>query len=422
MTVSELASGIKSTLEREFSSVWVEGELIAVNLHSSGHWYMTISDGDAKLKLVCWKATTARISFRPERGMSVRIRGKVTMWPVSGDMQISISSMEPSGEGALAVAFEQIRSRLEREGLFDVELKRRLPNFPRRVGIITSASGAAYHDVIHVLSRRAASVSTLLIPAKVQGEGSADEIRLAIENANIYNESRACTQPIDVLIVGRGGGSPEDLWAFNDELLARAIRASNIPVISAVGHEIDWTICDMVADVRAATPSAAAEIVAGREEDIVAGLRACEARIYQIMEYRMLETRSSIAEMDGRLRLSFAGIFRSLEMRFSNAAGRLTPANLAAKVRAAEARVDSLSQRNVTAKDRIMTASNESLARLAGKLDALSPLSVLGRGFSLTQKADGTIIRSSDDVSKGDRLNIRLASGKLEAEVLSVEP
>ncbi|MBK7934815.1 MAG: exodeoxyribonuclease VII large subunit [Acidobacteria bacterium] len=241
MSVSELSAGIKSELERRFAAVWVEGELIGFTAAASGHWYMTLSDGDAKLKTVCWKSTAARMQFRPQTGMSVRVRGKVTHYAPSGETQLTVTSMEPSGAGALAIAFEQIRSKLEREGLFDVSLKRPIPFFPRKIGIITSPNGAAYHDIIHVLSRRAASISSLLIPTRVQGEGSADEIRNAIETANTFNLTLPLAERMDVLVVGRGGGAAEDLWAFNDENLARALRASDIPVISAVGHEPDIT-------------------------------------------------------------------------------------------------------------------------------------------------------------------------------------
>ena len=421
MSVSELSAGIKGELERRFSAVWVEGELIGFTAAASGHWYMTLSDGDAKLKTVCWRSTAARIQFRPQTGMSVRVRGKVTHYGPTGETQLSVTSMEPSGAGSLAIAYEQIRSKLEREGLFDAGLKRPIPFFPRKIGIITSPNGAAYHDIIHVLSRRAASISSLLIPTRVQGEGSADEIRNAVQTANAFNLTLPLKDRMDVLIVGRGGGAAEDLWAFNDEDLARALRASEIPVISAVGHEPDTTISDLVADLRAATPSAAAELVAGREEDIVYGLRLTEARLTEKLDRMMLEARTELRDLQHRLRDEFSGKYSALVQRYTGVSSRLTPATLSAKVAAGEASVAKLLQRQVTAERQFLTAKNEYVERQMAKLNALSPLNVLSRGFSVTQLADGHIVRDAADVVPGDKLKIRLANGKLNAEVLSSE-
>jgi exodeoxyribonuclease VII large subunit len=265
-TVSELNAQVRASVERQFASVWVEGEVVDFKQFSSGHWYFNLNDGSAQLKCVCWKGTNFKIRFRPQNGITVRVRGRLTFWEQKGELKLTVDSLEPSGEGALRAAFEQIKAALDAEGLFAPELKRPLPFFPQRIGVVTSRSGAAYHDIVNVLTRRARSVSIVFAAAQVQGEGAADSIRRALAALNRYNASLDVCDRIDVLIVGRGGGSAEDLWAFNDERLARAIRASSIPVISAVGHEIDWTICDLIADERAATPSAAAEMVAAREE------------------------------------------------------------------------------------------------------------------------------------------------------------
>lgn len=421
MSVSELSNSVRLELERRFAAVWVEGELIGFTAAASGHWYMTLSDGDAKLKTVCWKSTAARINFRPQTGMTVRVRGKVTHYGPTGETQLTVTSMQPSGEGALAIAFEQIRSKLEREGLFDVSLKRPIPFFPRKIGIITSPNGAAYHDIIHVLSRRAASIGSLLLPTRVQGEGSADEIRQAVETANIFNLSLPVADRIDVLIVGRGGGAAEDLWAFNDENLARALRASDIPVISAVGHEVDVTIADLVADLRAATPSAAAEIVAQREDDILSGLRAREEQLTRMLDYLMLESCSEMRDLQQRLQTGFAEKYGSALSLFANISSRLSPKTLAAKVAASETKLLALVQRQMTAERQFVTAKNEFVERQMAKLNALSPLNVLNRGFSLTQFDDGRIIRDASDAKPGDKLKIRLANGKLNAEVLSAE-
>ena len=421
MSVSELTNGIRLELERRFAAVWVEGELIGFTAAASGHWYMTLSDGDAKLKTVCWRSTAARITFRPQTGMTIRVRGKVTHYGPTGETQLTVTSMQPSGEGALAIAFEQIRSKLEREGLFDPSLKRPIPFFPRKIGIITSPNGAAYHDIIHVLSRRAASISSLLLPTRVQGEGAADEIRNAVETANAFNLTLPLKDRMDVLIVGRGGGAAEDLWAFNDENLARALRASEIPVISAVGHEIDVTMADLVADLRAATPSAAAELVAGREEDIANGLRNRELQLTRMLAQLMFETNVEFRDLERRLRVGFAGKYDAAVSLFENLSSRLTPATLTAKVATGEARLSALIQRQVTAEKQFLTAKNEHVERQMAKLHALSPLNVLNRGFSVTQTADGRILRDAADVNPGDKLKIRLANGKLNAEVLSAE-
>lgn len=421
LTVSELNAEIRGLLEREFASVWVEGEIVNFTAAASGHWYFNLNDGTSQLKAVCWKGSNYRIRFRPQNGLSVRVRGKISFYAARGETQLVVESLEPAGEGALRAAFEQIKAKLEREGLFAPELKRPLPFFPRRIGVVTSPTGAAYHDIHNVLTRRAGSVSILLVPTLVQGESAADRIREAVINVNAYNRSLPVAERIDALIVGRGGGSAEDLWAFNDELLARTIRESEIPVISAVGHEIDWTIADMVADVRAATPSAAAEMVAGREEDIVRGLIANEEKLVRIMDYFVLEGSSHLRDMTARLRESFVQRYRIAADAFSRVASRLSPQTLTAKAAAAENRLSALHQRQITAIEKLLKAKNEAMMLGIAKLDALSPLAVLTRGFSITQSADGRIIRDASSVKIGDKLKIRLEKGKLDAEVTGAE-
>ncbi len=421
LTVSELNTEIRGLLEREFASVWVEGEIVNFTAAASGHWYFNLNDGTSQLKAVCWKGSNYRIRFRPQNGLSVRVRGKISFYAARGETQLVVESLEPAGEGALRAAFEQIKAKLEREGLFAPELKRPLPFFPRRIGVVTSPTGAAYHDIHNVLTRRAGSVSILLVPTLVQGESAADRIREAVINVNDYNRSLPAAERIDTLIVGRGGGSAEDLWAFNDELLARTIRESEIPVISAVGHEIDWTIADMVADVRAATPSAAAEMVAGREEDIVRGLIANEEKLVRIMDYFVLEGSSHLRDMTARLRESFVQRYRIAADAYSRVASRLSPQALAAKAAAAENRLSAVHQRQITAIEKLLKAKNEAMMLGIAKLDALSPLAVLTRGFSITQSADGRIIRDASTVNIGDKLKIRLEKGKLDAEVTGAE-
>jgi exodeoxyribonuclease VII large subunit len=421
MTVSELNAEVRSAVERQFANVWVEGEVVNFMRASSGHWYFSLNDGSAQIKCVCWKGTNYRIRFKPENGITVRIRGRISFYEARGETQIVVESLEPSGEGALRAAFEQIRLRLDGEGLFADELKRPIPFFPRKVGVITSLTGAAYHDIHSVLTRRARSVSIVLAPTLVQGEGAADSIRKAVTEINIYNQTLAPADKIDVLIVGRGGGSAEDLWAFNDEHLARAIRASEIPVISAVGHEIDTTIADMVADLRAATPSAAAEIVAAREEDIFNTFASGEDRLIDILDRVVYEaiTRTDNAVLSLEHRFGYT-VQRARE-RFVNVTSRLTPATLRAKTVAVNTRLAMFDQRAAAALSRSFKTKTELLNLQMAKLDVLSPLGVLTRGYSITQTADGTIIRDASTAKPGDKLKIRVERGKLNAEVLSAE-
>ncbi len=421
MSVSELNAEVRSVIERQFASVWVEGEIVNFMAAPSGHWYFNLNDGSAQIKCVCWKGQNFRIRFKPQNGVTVRIRGKLSFYEARGETQIVVESLEPSGEGALAAAYEQIKAKLYAEGLFADELKRPIPFFPRKVAVITSKSGAAYHDILTVLTRRARSVSILLIPTLVQGEGAADTIRQAVTDTNEYNRQLAAGERIDVLIVGRGGGSAEDLWAFNDEMLARAIRASEIPVISAVGHEIDVTIADFVADMRAATPSAAAEIVAGREEDILYDLNAFEERLVSILDYKMLDTTTRLREAVGNMQFAFSASVQRAKSQFADAAGRLTPATLRAKAVSVRNMLDVFDQRRTFAMEQISNLKSEKLKLQMAKLDALSPLGVLTRGYSITQGEDGAILRDAKKVKAGEKLKIRLERGKLNAEVLSSE-
>ena len=421
MTVSELNAEMRDVLERRFASVWVEGEVVNFIQAASGHWYFNLNDGDAQIKCVSWKGTNYRIRFKPQNGLTVRVRGRISFYEARGETQLVVESLEPVGEGALAAAYEQIKAKLDAEGLFAAELKRPIPFFPRRVGVITSPTGAAYHDIHNVLTRRARSVNILLIPTQVQGEGAADSIRQAVTDVNEYNRLLEAIHKIDVLIVGRGGGSAEDLWAFNDEMLARALRTSEIPVISAVGHEIDVTIADLIADLRAATPSAAAEMVAGREEDIIHDLHVCENRLTSIVEYKMLDAVSRTRQAVDGLQGGFADSVLHAKTRFFDVAAKLTPATLTAKTTAISNSLGILDQRHLTAIDNGLKLRTERMNLQVAKLDALSPLGVLTRGYSITQAADGSILRDAATAKPGDKLKIRLERGKLNAEVLSSE-
>src|SRR2546427_811026 len=269
VSVSEQTAAIRGTWEKQFAPGWVEGEISNFRAHGSGHWYFTLKDEFAQLRAACYRSSNQRIRFRPEEGLQVRARGRLSVYEPKGEYQLIVETLEPVGAGALQLAFEQTKARLQAEGLFAAELKRPVPMFPRRIGVITSANGAAIRDILNVISRRTRTVHVLFAPARVQGDGATGEVVRAIKFLNEFH-ARALREGrheegIDVMIVGRGGGSIEDLWTFNEEVLARAIRTSAIPVISAIGHETDFTIADFVADLRAPTPSAAAVSLAGRE-------------------------------------------------------------------------------------------------------------------------------------------------------------
>src|SRR5215212_403563 len=330
LTVSQLTNSIRIALESRFAAIWVEGEISNFKAHSSGHWYFTLKDQNAQLRAKCFRSTNTRIRFRPTDGLHVRARGKLSIYAPRGEYELVVDALDPVGAGALRIAFEQLRDRLQKEGLFAKELKRPLPVFPRRVGVVTSPTGAAIRDILNVISRRTRTVHVLFSPAKVQGESAGPDIARAIHWINLYHE-RALREGrdedlVDVLIVGRGGGSSEDLWAFNQEEVARAIRASAIPVISAVGHEIDFTIADFVADLRAATPSAAAEIVAHAESEICERIDRRFGKLKDLINMRFLNARNDLQSM------STAPVFADFPARVSGLRFRVDQAEFQAKI------------------------------------------------------------------------------------------
>src|SRR6267143_728510 len=300
LSVSELTNSVRIALETRFASVWVEGEISNFKAHSSGHWYFTLKDENAQLRAKCFRSANTRIRFRPTDGLHVRARGRVSVYAPRGEYELIVESLDPVGAGALRVAFEQLRDRLKAEGLFAPELKRPLPVFPRRVGVVTSPTGAAIRDILNVISRRTRTVHVLFAPARVQGEGAGSDVARAIRFINQHHKQALAAgradDAVDVLIIGRGGGSTEDLWAFNTEEVARAIRASAIPVISAVGHETDFTIADFAADLRAPTPSAAAELVAAREDELCSALAQMGQNLSRLMRYKIVNARTRVQE------------------------------------------------------------------------------------------------------------------------------
>ena len=444
LSVSELNEQVKNALEKNFASVWVEAEIVNFVAANSGHWYFTLHDGDSQLRAACYVRNNNRIRFQPFDGLQVRVRGRLSVYQPKGEYQMLVESLEPFGEGALKVAFEQVKAKLAREGLFDEELKRELPFFPGRVGVVTSPNGAAFHDVLNVLARRTRTVHITLIPTRVQGETAGEEITNAIELANKFNREAAGNEKIDVLIVGRGGGSSEDLWAFNEERVARAIRASKIPVISAVGHEIDFTIADFVADRRAPTPSAAAEIVAESEDGIADFLARKKDDLFQLIDYKLLKSRADLQEFalspvfsefpqqikDRRyevedhaelMRKALTEKLKIEEKILENLTNRLSPLKLAAKLNEKKIRLALVREKQISAVKNKIGAQNERLKIKMASLGALSPLAVLNRGFSIAETEAGEILREARNVKVNDKLKIRLANGKIEVNVLRTE-
>ncbi len=442
LTVSELNEQVKSALERGFASVWVEAEIVNFVAAHSGHWYFTLHDGDSQLKAACYIRNNQRIRFQPFDGLQVRVRGKLSVYQPKGEYQMLVESLQPVGEGALKVAYEQIKAKLAKEGLFSEELKQPLPLLPKRVGVVTSPNGAAFHDILNVLSRRTRTVNITLIPTRVQGETAGEEVEAAIKLANQYNKST--TEKIDVLIVGRGGGSSEDLWAFNEERVARAIRNSQIPVISAVGHETDFTIADFVSDRRAPTPSAAAEIVAESEEGLKAWIQQKTQDLFQIIGYKILQSRSDWQE------LALSPVFTEFPIRIKDwqyeiedlqtnmgdalteklkmsrrnlevLENRLSPLKLTSRLNAQKTRLAVLRQKQISAIKDVVDASDEKLKIAMASLDALSPLSVLNRGYSIAENEAGGILRDAKNLKINDTVKIRLAKGKIKTRIFDIE-
>lgn len=392
-TVSQLTDQIKEVLEGTFPAVWVSGEISNLSQPHSGHCYLTLKDNQAQIRGVIWRTTAAKLRFDLCDGLEVICHGYLDLYAPRGTYQLVIQQIEPKGLGALERALIKLRDKLQAEGLFHPARKRALPRFPRRVAFVTSPTGAAVRDFLEVLRRRWQGVEVLVVPVRVQGDGSAAEIAQAIAAVN-----RLAT-PIDVLVVGRGGGSLEDLWSFNEEIVVRAIHASRIPVVSAVGHEIDVTLSDLVADVRAATPSEAAERIAPALDDVLAYVRRQEERLRLALRNRAAAARSRLD------RVAASRVFRR-------------PAE---RVQMLSLRVDELDARmNRAMKHRLERARGQADAK-AVQLESLSPLAVLGRGYSLTQRLrDGQLVRRAEDVQAGEQLLTRLANGEVVSRVEQV--
>jgi exodeoxyribonuclease VII large subunit len=432
-SVSDLTSRIRDVLAGEFTDVFVEGEVSNAHAAQSGHLYFTLKDNRAQIRCVCFRTQLARLKFRPEDGLHVTVRGSISVYESRGEYQFYVEHVEPVGLGALQLAFEQLKKRLEAEGLFDPERKKSLPVLPRCVGLITSPRGAAVRDIVQILQRRFPNLHIVLYPVHVQGEGAAGEIVQALR----YFERK---QLADVLILARGGGSLEDLWAFNEEAVARAIVACTIPVIAGVGHETDFTIADFAADIRASTPSAAAEMVVRTRQEFDGYLSDLRDKVAQLARYRLLQASHKLRELDlhrGARRLEdalrrrrqhtddlvtqLAGALRArlarLQRRFEIALSRMAAVDFRARLRAAAVRLDRRSAELGVHVRRTVAAKSQMVERLRVQLEERSPLRLLERGYAICYDATGNVVQAADSVAIGDRIRVQLSRGRLGAEV-----
>jgi exodeoxyribonuclease VII large subunit len=432
-TVRDLVAAVRTNLEREYGDVWVEGEISNFRAHDSGHLYFTLKDRNAQIRVVMFRSSARLLRFRPEDGLQVLVRGRVTIYEDRGELQVSAEYVEPKGAGALQIAFEQLKAKLEAEGLFDSARKKPIPTLPARIGIVTSPQAAALRDILNILRRRHDTASVLIFPAQVQGEAAALEVTAGVR---YFNKARN----VDVIIVARGGGSAEDLAAFNHEGLARAVAASGIPVISAIGHETDFTIVDFVADLRAPTPSAAAELVIRSRLEVGEQLGGLHRRLEKAMRYQLLMARQSLTELAQHG--AFARIIDLIhrrEQRLDDLVNRLAHAQrnifekqrrrfetLSAAVRHYDVRrvldgwkkdLDSRTTAIISAARNLLLERKVRLERMDTALQALSPLAILERGYALVFDASGKLLKNAAKVKAGDEISARLAKGTLSATV-----
>ena len=433
LTVTELTVRVRDLLEAEFQEVWVEGELSNCRAWNTGHVYFTLKDGASQVKGVIFRTAVRNLKFKPTDGLKVVARGRVSVYEPKGEYHIVCEHMEPHGLGALQLAFDQLKARLQAEGLFAAGRKRPLPTLPRKIGIVTSLDGAAIRDIVNVLRRRYANVHMVIRPTRVQGEGAAIEIARGIA-------ALGAIAGVDVVIVGRGGGSIEDLWAFNEEIVARAIATSSVPVISAVGHETDFTIADFVADLRAPTPSAAAELVVsakdefrGRIDRLEDRLRAAARGRVQFLSRRVhvASGRPAFAGFAGRVAMRGRhaaelthGLTRALrervvarDRRLQHLQRQLAGFDLGRRLAGIRTRLITGDGRLVSAMDRRRHAADAQWRTAVGRLESLSPLAVLGRGYAVCWTTDGRVVHAADEVAPGDAVRVAVARGELHCEV-----
>ncbi|MHB9328684.1 exodeoxyribonuclease VII large subunit [Phytobacter ursingii] len=437
-TVSRLNQTVRSLLEREMGQVWITGEISNFTQPASGHWYFTLKDDTAQVRGAMFRNSNRRVTFRPQHGQQVLVRASVTLYDPRGDYQIIVESMQPAGEGLLQQKYEQLKAALSAEGLFDQQFKQPLPTPAQCIGVITSKTGAALHDILHVLKRRDPSLPVVIYPTAVQGDDAPGQIVRAIELANARQEC-------DVLIVGRGGGSLEDLWSFNDERVARAIFASRIPVVSAVGHETDVTIADFVADLRAPTPSAAAEIVSRNQTELLRQIQSSQQRLEMAMDFfianrtrrftqlnhrlqqqhpqlRLARQHTVLEKLRQRMRVALDNQLKQATVRQRRVGQRLNQQNPQPRIWRAQTRIQQLEYRLAESLRAQLGVTRERFGKAVTHLEAVSPLSTLARGYSVTTAADGNVLKQAKQVKTGDTLTTRLADGWIESEVKSVIP
>ncbi|HCM04627.1 MAG TPA: exodeoxyribonuclease VII large subunit [Oceanospirillales bacterium] len=441
-TVSQLNQRAKQLLEITFSSIKVEGEISNLSRPSSGHWYFTLKDKGAQVRCAMFRSRTAQVKFQPKEGDQIVVRGKVSLYENRGDYQLIVDAMKPAGEGQLQQAFILLKQKLGAEGLFNPEYKQALPEAIKRIAVITSPTGAAIHDILTVLKRRFPAIEVNIYPVQVQGKEAAQQMIWSINQANLDACNAKEGQAADVVIIGRGGGSIEDLWSFNDEQLARTIFNSKLPIVSAVGHEVDFTIADFVADARAPTPSAAAEMLSPNREEYLSRLNALGSRLENSIQQQLQNKQwqlqgaqrglqhpgdklsqyaQTLDMLELRMQQSQKNKFNQLMQRLTRSQQKLqqqSPTNTLQKI---ETQLAYFQQRLNSAMKQLLANKSERLQQSALLLNAVSPLQTLGRGYAILQTDTEAVIRDSHDVKKGDLISARIGHGKLELTVEKVK-
>ncbi len=425
-------------LEQQMGQVWISGEISNFTQPASGHWYFTLKDDGAQVRCAMFRNSNRRVTFRPQHGQQVLVRANITLYEPRGDYQIIVESMQPAGVGLLQQQFEQLKQKLSQEGLFDAKHKQALPSPAHQIGVITSKTGAALHDILHVLQRRDPSLPVVIYPTAVQGDDAPAQIVRAIELANQRAEC-------DVLIVGRGGGSLEDLWSFNDERVARAIFASRIPIVSAVGHETDVTIADFIADLRAPTPSAAAEVVSRNQQELLRQIQGQQQRLEMAMDYffanlqqrftrlhhrlqqqhpqlRLARQQTTLERLRQRLNNAIEARLRQGTQQHQRVTQRLNQQQPQGRIHRAQTRIQQLEYRLSQVITARLGGTKQRFGTAIAQLEAVSPLATLARGYSVTTATDGKVLKKTRQVKAGDMLATRVEDGVIESQVTSIQP
>jgi exodeoxyribonuclease VII large subunit len=431
--VRELVASVRTHVEREYSDAWVEGEISNFRAPDSGHLYFTLKDGDSQIRVVMFRSSARLLRFRPDDGLQVVVRGRVTIYEDRGELQISAEYIEPKGAGSLQLAFEQLKAKLEAEGLFAAERKKPIPTLPARIGIVTSPQGAALRDILNILQRRHRSVNVLIFPAQVQGDAASFEVAAGVRLFNQQNN-------VEVIIVARGGGSAEDLAPFNNEGLARTVAGSAIPVISAVGHETDFTIIDFVADLRAPTPSAAAELVIRSRQEIEDHAGALHDRLNRAMRYRLLMGRQALTELSQhgafarmmevirqrqqklddlthRVELAERNLLEKFHRRWETVSAAVRHYDVRLVLNGMRKELDSRTTALASVMRNVLLQHRVRSERLETALQSLSPVAILDRGYALVFDSDGKLLKDADAVKIGDEISARVAHGQIHAAV-----